>query len=172
MSCLCDPAPGSNVIMQELKKKNVKILSEKMLLLLNRGGKIPYVIFLLLHLSFLSTDIITNSLPRPLQTTLCVCSNMPRLHRTQCSSFCRMFSPAERPLTSSTALTWWWWLTSLFDKYLTFHLETRWDLDTPNSYRLFSGFKGIVSQFGKHSFSLSGRGLDEKIGTSLTDLLI
>ncbi|TDH14025.1 hypothetical protein EPR50_G00039390 [Perca flavescens] len=30
-------APGSNVIMQELKKKNVKILSEKMLLLLNRG---------------------------------------------------------------------------------------------------------------------------------------
>ncbi|XP_032369114.1 NCK-interacting protein with SH3 domain [Etheostoma spectabile] len=30
-------APGSNVIMQELKKKNVKILSEKMLLILNRG---------------------------------------------------------------------------------------------------------------------------------------
>ncbi|KAI3370073.1 hypothetical protein L3Q82_024875 [Scortum barcoo] len=30
-------APTSNVIMQELKKKNVKILSEKVLLLLNRG---------------------------------------------------------------------------------------------------------------------------------------
>ncbi|XP_074533534.1 NCK-interacting protein with SH3 domain [Halichoeres trimaculatus] len=30
-------APSSNVIMQELKKKNVKILSEKVLLLLNRG---------------------------------------------------------------------------------------------------------------------------------------
>ncbi|XP_068568115.1 NCK-interacting protein with SH3 domain [Cebidichthys violaceus] len=30
-------APGSNVIMQELKKKNVKILSEKVVLLLNRG---------------------------------------------------------------------------------------------------------------------------------------
>ncbi len=37
--CLHHPAPGSNVIMQELKKKNVKILSEKVLLLLNRGGK-------------------------------------------------------------------------------------------------------------------------------------
>lgn len=34
-----NPAPGSNVIMQELRKKNVKILSEKVLLLLNRGGK-------------------------------------------------------------------------------------------------------------------------------------
>uniref|UniRef100_UPI0037E72E55 NCK-interacting protein with SH3 domain isoform X2 n=1 Tax=Semicossyphus pulcher TaxID=241346 RepID=UPI0037E72E55 len=30
-------APSNNVIMQELKKKNVKILSEKVLLLLNRG---------------------------------------------------------------------------------------------------------------------------------------
>ncbi|XP_056885387.1 NCK-interacting protein with SH3 domain-like isoform X2 [Takifugu flavidus] len=30
-------APSSNVIMQELRKKNVKILSEKVLLLLNRG---------------------------------------------------------------------------------------------------------------------------------------
>ncbi|XP_037346829.2 NCK-interacting protein with SH3 domain-like isoform X3 [Pungitius pungitius] len=30
-------SPGSNVIMQELKKKNFKILSEKVLLLLNRG---------------------------------------------------------------------------------------------------------------------------------------
>ncbi|XP_068598361.1 NCK-interacting protein with SH3 domain [Brachionichthys hirsutus] len=30
-------APSSNVVMQELKKKNVKILSEKVLLLLNRG---------------------------------------------------------------------------------------------------------------------------------------
>lgn len=37
--CACHPAPNSNVIMQELKKKNVKILSEKVLLLLNRGGK-------------------------------------------------------------------------------------------------------------------------------------
>lgn len=34
-----NPAPSSNVIMQELRKKNVKILSEKVLLLLNRGGK-------------------------------------------------------------------------------------------------------------------------------------
>lgn len=34
------PAPSSNVIMQELKKKkNVKILSEKVLLLLNRAGR-------------------------------------------------------------------------------------------------------------------------------------
>lgn len=36
---VCHPAPSSNVIMQELRKKNVKILSEKVLLLLNRGGK-------------------------------------------------------------------------------------------------------------------------------------
>lgn len=34
-----NPVPSSNVIMQELRKKNVKILSEKVLLLLNRGGK-------------------------------------------------------------------------------------------------------------------------------------
>ena len=40
VSCLCHPAPSNNVIMQELKMKNVKILSEKLLLLLNRGGKI------------------------------------------------------------------------------------------------------------------------------------
>lgn len=33
------PAPSNSVIMQELKKKNVKILSEKVLLLLNRGGE-------------------------------------------------------------------------------------------------------------------------------------
>lgn len=36
---LSHPAPSGNVIMQELRKKNVKILSEKVLLLLNRGGK-------------------------------------------------------------------------------------------------------------------------------------
>lgn len=41
----CHPAPSSNVIMQELKKKNVKILSEKVLLLLNRGGKKKMALF-------------------------------------------------------------------------------------------------------------------------------
>lgn len=39
----CHQAPSDNVIMQELKKKNVKILSEKVLLLLNRGGKILFL---------------------------------------------------------------------------------------------------------------------------------
>ena len=85
---------------------------------------------------------------------LCVCSNTPRPLHTRCSSSCRMFSPTERRRTSSTALTWWWWLTSRFDKYLTFHLETRWELDTPHSYWLFSVFKGIVSHLVKHCFLL------------------
>lgn len=31
--------PSSNVLMQELNQKNVKVLTEKVLLLLNRGGK-------------------------------------------------------------------------------------------------------------------------------------
>lgn len=44
----CHPAPSDNVIMQELKKKNVKILSEKVLLLLNRGGKTQF--FVILHI--------------------------------------------------------------------------------------------------------------------------
>lgn len=49
--CLCHPAPSSNVIMQELKKKNVKILSEKVLLLLNRGGKKKKKATFLSHIS-------------------------------------------------------------------------------------------------------------------------
>lgn len=36
--CLCVAAPSNNVLMEELRKKNMKILSEKVLLLLNRGG--------------------------------------------------------------------------------------------------------------------------------------
>lgn len=60
-----------------------------------------------------------------LQTTPCACSITRRLHRTLSSSSCRMFLPAERLQTSSTAPTWWSWLTSLFGRYLTFHLETR-----------------------------------------------
>lgn len=41
-ACLCQPVPNNNVIMSELKQKNVKILTEKVLLLLNRGGKRNY----------------------------------------------------------------------------------------------------------------------------------
>lgn len=127
LCCLCHPEPDSNVIMQELKKKNVKILSEKVLLLLNRGGKIIHCCDISHSASMLlCTDVIvTDSLTPPLQTTLCVCSNTRRLHRTQCSSSCRTLSPTERPLTFSTALTWWWWLILLSDRYRTFRLETR-----------------------------------------------
>lgn len=110
--------------------------------------KYLFVTFLSLQLRFLLSEIITHFFPTPfLQMTLCVCSNTPHLHHTPYSSFCRMFSPVKRLQTSSTALTWWWWLTSLFDKYLIFHLETRWDLDTLHSYWLFSAIKGIVSLF-------------------------
>lgn len=46
--------------MQELKKKNVKILSEKVLLLLNRGGKKkkkkPLFFLIFLSLRFVPTD--------------------------------------------------------------------------------------------------------------------
>lgn len=45
-SAFCHPAPGDNVIMKELKKKHVKILSEKVLLLLNRGGKNTFSVIL------------------------------------------------------------------------------------------------------------------------------
>lgn len=130
VSRLCHPAPSNNVIMQELKEKNVKILSEKVLLLLNRGGKkTPYFPFFTSYFTF-TLYITAHCLSSALQTTLCVCSNTPRLHHTQCSSFCRMFLLAGRRPTSSTALTWWWWSTSLSGKYLTFHLEIRWDGDT------------------------------------------
>lgn len=44
--------------MQELKKKNVKVLSEKVLLLLNRGGKVAPVVF---RLQFASTEFNTKT---------------------------------------------------------------------------------------------------------------
>lgn len=37
-ACLCHAAPSNNAIMQQLREKNVKVLTEKVLLLLNRGG--------------------------------------------------------------------------------------------------------------------------------------
>lgn len=61
--CVCvsfaSPAPSNNVIMEELKKKNVKILSEKVLLLLNRGGKRPLfvTVFMFMHKTALTCTL-------------------------------------------------------------------------------------------------------------------
>lgn len=118
--------------MQQLKQKNVKVLTEKVLLLLNRGGKIKTCFMFFYSYFFCACTHFCFGLAVPLpKRILFACSNTHRLHRTRCSSFCRMFSPVERRPTSSTAPTWWWWSTSQFDKYPTFHLAIRWGRDTP-----------------------------------------
>lgn len=141
--------------MQELKKKNVKVLSEKVLLLLNRGGKDTTT--LLPSAAYVDCDPVWcyTHMRLPPQTTLCACSNTPHLRRTRCSSSCRMFSPAGRQQTCSTAPTWWWWSTSLCDKYLTSRLVTRWHTHThtQGTWWLFrlSLLKKRVSYFEKTS---------------------
>lgn len=150
------PVPSNNVIMQELMKKNVKVLSEKVLLLLNRGGRrriiqtpSPYIF---IFLCFYEPSLSHVPSPLPRQMTLCVYSNTPHLPRILCSSSCRTCSPAGSQQTSSIALTWWWWLTSPSDKYLTSHPETRWArLYTPDHPVLHCTFSTTYIQHLRRS---------------------